>query len=215
MAIYNFSFTMRLFAYKQTHDTGFAPNPFHGVCTLATCKPRIRLHKQEGDWIAGFTSMALNGDAVGHERLIYLMRVSAKFRLETYHADPRFAAKIPKQRSDRCVETMGDNIYCLHDGALVQVPNRNHDAKNIERDISGKYALIGTTFAYFGSDPLVIPDALRPEIPHGQAGHGVRTDDVIRARAFIDYVMAQGVGIHARPTSWKTGDTTWKPEPST
>jgi hypothetical protein len=53
---------MRLFAYKMTHDTGFAPNPFHGACTLATCKPQIRLHKRVGDWIAGFTSKRLNGD---------------------------------------------------------------------------------------------------------------------------------------------------------
>lgn len=30
--------SIRLFSYKQTDDTGFAPNPFHGVCTLATCK---------------------------------------------------------------------------------------------------------------------------------------------------------------------------------
>ena len=29
---------MRLFAYKMTHDTGFAPNPFWGYLTLATCK---------------------------------------------------------------------------------------------------------------------------------------------------------------------------------
>ena len=33
---------MRLFAYKMTHDTGFAPNPFWGWMTLATCKSQIR-----------------------------------------------------------------------------------------------------------------------------------------------------------------------------
>lgn len=32
----------KLYAYKMTHDTGFAPNPYFGVCTLACCKPRIR-----------------------------------------------------------------------------------------------------------------------------------------------------------------------------
>nr|WP_269667332.1 hypothetical protein [Polaromonas naphthalenivorans] len=26
----------------MTHDSGFAPNPFHGTLTLATCKPGIR-----------------------------------------------------------------------------------------------------------------------------------------------------------------------------
>ncbi|WP_198140678.1 Nmad2 family putative nucleotide modification protein [Polaromonas naphthalenivorans] len=28
--------------YLMTHDSGFAPNPFHGTLTLATCKPGIR-----------------------------------------------------------------------------------------------------------------------------------------------------------------------------
>ena len=43
---------MRLFAYKMTHDTGFAPNPFWGCLTLATCKPKIRESKRPGDWVA-------------------------------------------------------------------------------------------------------------------------------------------------------------------
>ena len=73
---------IRLFAYKQTYDTGFAPNPFHGVCTLATCKRYIRKHKQVGDWIAGFTSNGLNGDKVGQERLIFLMQVEEEVPFE-------------------------------------------------------------------------------------------------------------------------------------
>ena len=42
--------------YKMTHDTGFAPNPFHGALTLATCKPAVRLTRGRCDWVAGFTS---------------------------------------------------------------------------------------------------------------------------------------------------------------
>ena len=33
---------MRLFSYVVARDYGFAPNPFYEMCTLATCKPRIR-----------------------------------------------------------------------------------------------------------------------------------------------------------------------------
>lgn len=73
---------MRLFAYKLTHDTGFAPNPFWGMLTLATCKSAMRLSKEEGDWIAGFTSRTLCGDAVGAEKLLYLMKVSSKIATE-------------------------------------------------------------------------------------------------------------------------------------
>lgn len=32
----------RYFSYILTRDYGFAPNPFNGTCTLATCKPKIR-----------------------------------------------------------------------------------------------------------------------------------------------------------------------------
>src|SRR5712671_5339411 len=34
--------SMRLYSYVVARDFGFAPNPFFGVCTLATCKPDIR-----------------------------------------------------------------------------------------------------------------------------------------------------------------------------
>jgi len=64
---------MDLVSYKMTHDSGFAPNPFHGYRTLATCKPGIRRsgNRRVGDLVAGFTSGALCGDAVGRERLVY------------------------------------------------------------------------------------------------------------------------------------------------
>jgi len=201
---------VRLFTYKQTHDTGFAPNPFHGYCTLATCKPQIRLHKRVGDWIAGFTSQSLNKDGVGYERLIYLMHVAEKLPFEIYHTDPRFAAKIPDQDSKRCVETIGDNIYGIRDGTVFQIPNRDHDISALPKDTSGKFALIATEFAYFGSEPIVIPEEVRPRIPVSQAGHGIQTKDPVRARAFVDFVLARGKGVHARPKSWLTGDTTWR-----
>ena len=33
---------VKLMAYIVRHDSGFSPNPFGGVCTLACCKPAIR-----------------------------------------------------------------------------------------------------------------------------------------------------------------------------
>lgn len=70
---------MQLFSYKMTYDTGFAPNPFGATLTLATCKPRFRLCKQVGQWIAGFTSATLTGEPVGEERLVYLMLIGEKY----------------------------------------------------------------------------------------------------------------------------------------
>ena len=45
-----------LFSYVVRYDSGFAPNPFHGFCTLATCKPGIRAHANVGDWVVGTAS---------------------------------------------------------------------------------------------------------------------------------------------------------------
>jgi hypothetical protein len=76
--------------YKMTYDTGFAPNPYHGVLTLATCKPDIRLHANKGDWIAGFTAKEVhdsNGKIHrfnGDRKLIYLACIKDKLKLEEY-----------------------------------------------------------------------------------------------------------------------------------
>ena len=42
-----------VFVYVVARDFGFAPNPFHGFCTLACCKPKIRSAAEVGDWVFG------------------------------------------------------------------------------------------------------------------------------------------------------------------
>lgn len=44
---------LKLYSYVVARDFGFAPNPFHGYCTLATCKPDIRATASVGDWVIG------------------------------------------------------------------------------------------------------------------------------------------------------------------
>ncbi len=202
---------IRLFAYKQTHDTGFAPNPFHGVCTLATCKWMIRRCKKKGDWIAGFSSAELTrGETqVGEERLIYLMRVEDVVPLERYFVEPCFAAKHPSHPDDATasrVQGVGDNIYEWRDEGWFQHPNRSHGPEWKLKDTRGKNALVSTEFYYFGSAPLIIPGEIRPAVPLRQTGNGVQTKDFALAQAFVDYVRSRGPGVHARPHQWKTGD---------
>lgn len=202
---------MRLFSYKLISDTGFAPNPFHGICTLATCKPRIREAKLPGDWIAGFTSAQLNMDPVGEERLIYLMQVKEKVSLGDYFTCPRFRAKIPDLRASAAVRQAGDNIYRPAEECLVQVLNRWHTvAKDHAKDVGGRCVLVAERFCYFGSEPLVVPPDIRPVVPRGQSSHGSRTWDEARAEAFIAFVLGHGEGVHAAPTSSPHGDHSWR-----
>jgi hypothetical protein len=208
---------MRLFSYKLTHDKGFAPNPFWGALTLATCKPGFRRSKRIGDWIAGFTSEKLCGDQVGEERLIFLVRVERKISIEDYYHDRRFKRKIPTIAAKEEINRVGDNIYrplcpCpMTASDFVLVPNSNHTEKNKVRDISGKNVLLGTNFVYFGRNALSIPPNLRPNVPQGQSAQGTRTHDAERARKFIEFVMrnASACRIHAPPHSWPEGDESW------
>ena len=78
-------------------DAGFAPNPFWGYCTLATCKPKVRLRAEVGDWIVGMGSKVLEKRyGIGYFKLIYAMRVDEKLTFEQYSKDPRFRDKIPR-----------------------------------------------------------------------------------------------------------------------
>ncbi|SSY70238.1 hypothetical protein [Alysiella crassa] len=40
---------MKIISYVVKYDYGFAPNPYHGFLTLATCKPVIRSNAEIGD----------------------------------------------------------------------------------------------------------------------------------------------------------------------
>jgi hypothetical protein len=217
---------MRLFSYKLTHDGGFAPNPFWGILTLATCKPQIRRCKRLGDWIAGFTSAELCADALGQERLVYLMQVEQKLLIADYFRNTRFAKKIPIRNSARQIERVGDNIYRPNrvdsraPGDFTQLPNDYHYdgaqgcaiGESQRHDVSGEYVLTGSRFAYFGGKPLEIPSGLRPAVPVGQSAHGVQTHDTERARLFVEFVFDQtrGEGVLSAPHGWDRGDESWR-----
>ncbi|MFV0456843.1 MAG: hypothetical protein ACK5NQ_17995 [Pseudomonas sp.] len=207
---------MRLFSYKMTHDTGFAPNPFGHTLTLATCKPQIRRSKKQGDWIAGFTSKALTGDRVGEERLIYLMQVGKKLHLRDYFGDPLFQDKTPNLGKSGPVPKAGDNIYrplvpgAFEPGHFEQVRNPNHwdtgaDAPSdddLRRDVSGQYALIADEFYYFGAQAISLPEAVRPALPRGQSAHGIQPSEALAER-FISFIRSRyQPGRHGHPTQW-------------
>ena len=69
---------MKIYSYVLKHDSGFAPNPFWGFCTLATCKPVIRRNAKPGDWIIG-TGSVYEGRP---EKLIYVMHIYEAIPIE-------------------------------------------------------------------------------------------------------------------------------------
>lgn len=96
---------VRLFSYVVVSDSGFAPNPFWGYCTLAACKPAIRRAAAIGDWVAGLSPKAFGN------RLVYAMEVTDKIPIDAYFADARFWAKQPDFTRPELVWRQGDNFY--------------------------------------------------------------------------------------------------------
>jgi len=218
---------MRLFSYKLTHDTGFAPNPFFGFLTLANCKPLIRRHKIIGDWIAGFTSDKLCGDNIGDERLIYLMHITNKITYYEYFNAQKYKIKIPDLQHNDFIYKSGDNIYSPlneYDYSLENVTtikNMNHwdfkndceCMKNKIKDLPGIYVLISDDFYYFGKNAIVIDKQIRPDVPFGMAAHGVQTKNINKAIQFIEFIKNNyKKGIHGIPHMWPQNDISWKNE---
>lgn len=146
---------LRLFSYKLTHDSGFAPNPFHDVLTLATCKPGMRRTKKLGDWVAGFSSLSLSQSArrvgvkIDRDALIYFGQISEIKTLGSYYDDPQFSKKTPPAGcTSNSVECAGDNIYRATSddygnlSAYEQMSFLHHGCDLKNNDLSGKNALI-------------------------------------------------------------------------
>ena len=208
---------MKLFSYKLKHDTGFAPNPFGGFLTLATCKPNIRKTKNVGDYVAGFTSKYLNGDEVGEERLIYLMRIDEIISISEYWNNPNFEIKKPNLTSQKKTLIAGDNIYKPVNGGnrFIQINNKFHDASEMPRDLRGENVIISFHFYYFGASPLTLPQHVRPKVPKGQSSNGYLTHNPDLVESFITYVESNySYGLFNHPTQWIENDITWKKDES-
>lgn len=153
---------MRLHSYVVRYDSGFAPNPFYGICTLATCKPDIRKHAEIGDWVVGTGSADKRIQRGGC--LVYAMRITETLTRMEYWNDPRFLRKRPNLRGTM-KHASGDNIYRWTDdtGGWAQLdsyhsnPDGSPNAAHISRDTGVDRVLISTDYVYFGGHGPHIP----------------------------------------------------------
>lgn len=153
----------RIYIYVVDRDFGFAPNPFHGVCTLATCKPRIRSSAQIGDWIFGVGGSNLNASG----RCIFAMKVTQKLTFNEYWLSEEFRDKKPVRNGSKKM-MLGDNIYFQNEDESWNQAHSHHslvdgslNEYNLNRDTASKNVLISRHFYYFGnSAPIIPPDIL-------------------------------------------------------
>ena len=128
---------MHIFSYVITHDSGFAPNPFCGFLTLATCKPQIRKQARVGDFIVGTGSAA----TVGNHTLVYATQITQVIPIEDYGTQPQYEIKRPSVHGDWWRKHR-DNIYFKAHDEWKQRRNIHHSKDDMDHDLSGRNVLV-------------------------------------------------------------------------
>lgn len=162
----------KAFSYVVARDYGFAPNPFYGVLTLATCKQRIRKVASVGDYIIG------NADAARGNKLIYMAKVSEVTTFDRYWYDRRFQCKKPVMNGSQ-KKLYGDNIY-HHDETGNWLQDNSHhtnndgsiNVDNLKRDTgTTDHVLICNEFIYLGKSMIDLPKEFASCIHYGINHH--------------------------------------------
>jgi hypothetical protein len=196
----------RLFAYVVARDFGFAPNPFYGFCTLATCKPQIRKHAKPGDWIVGTGSKRYGlGD-----RLVFAMNVAEALTFEDYWGDPRFKSKRPNLCGS-LKQAFGDNIYHRSvTGRWAQADSHHSRAHgvtnrpNVEHDTAVNRVLIAVDFAYWGAFGPKVPARFRRPGADICGGRGHKVFYAELTRKFVNWFREQDdQGFVAEPREFR------------
>lgn len=196
-----------LFTYRITHDTGFAPNPFGGVCTLVTCKPKIRLAAMPGDWIAAIA--AASPELRSHKnRLLYAMRVTTKMTMAEYDELTRKTLKIKlaEAHSNDPVKRVGDSIFDFrYDPPTPRPSMHSHSPKTLAKDQRGGYALLSDHFYYFGDKAIELPTGMLTIFPQSQGHRSAANDEFFDA--FVAWIEGLGfppntlIGQPVQPTN--------------
>lgn len=197
---------MRLYTYVVARDFGFAPNPFHGVCTLATCKPRIRANATVGDWVVGTGSKRLGRQG----RLVFAMQVTETLSFEQYWEDPRFRSKRPNLRCS-LKQAFGDNIYHRDPRSREWVMMHSHHSLadgrpnpvNVAHDTQCERVLVSTNFTYWGGLGPAVPAPYEDLVCSGQGHRSNFPPDLIDK--FVDWLGSHERGYHGRPGEWIDG----------
>lgn len=122
---------VRLFSYVVDHDTGDAPNPFNGHCTLCGCKysktgrrRNVVELAEKGNWIVGVGGASKRSS--GRGTILYAMEVTDKISLVDYCKHPRFRkrrdAKSPRGQPWR--KALISNHFFYFGSSAIRIPSR-------------------------------------------------------------------------------------------
>lgn len=179
-----------LFLYVVDRDFGFAPNPFHGICSLATCKPRIRNSASTDDWVVGVGGRNLK--ATG--KCVFAMKITSKISFNEYWENPIYKDKKPVRNGSKRM-VVGDNIYFndMETGLWSQAFSHHSHADgslneyNRDRDTKSSNVLLSKHFYYFGSAAPLIPQLIMDSLNY-KNGVGHRKRNLSAAADLISWL---------------------------
>ena len=191
--LFNRDEIMKIMSYIITHDYGFAPNPYGGFLTLATCKPRIRNSAKIGDILVGI------GSSTGayKNRLIYAAQVSDVVNMNEYFENPIYQVKKPSD--ENISRRRGDNIYYRENGTWTQLNNPFHDESSMSHDLNSTNVLICKDFWYFGNKAPLLPEKFLGIVKNGPNHKNI--DDQILVSSFLDWLATYEKGMIGKPSS--------------
>lgn len=196
---------MHCFRYRMDHDYGFAPNPFWGTLTLATCKAQIRNSRAlaVGDWIVGLGSKAMGNEG----KVVYVAQVDEVISFDNYWDNPRFQVKKANIKGS-LIQMYGDNVYHTVRDKVVQEPcahSNDPNGRHKKSDVSGKNVLLCKRFYYFGDKAFLLPKEYEfiGDTGNPRAIKYKDLDDD-KINSFITWIAANyEPGIHGDPCNWK------------
>jgi hypothetical protein len=160
----------RLYTYIVAHDGGNAPNPFHGTCTLAICKPKIRSTAKVGDIIVGLDHGKYSN------RIVYCMKVSHIFSWADYIKECNTKGsvlnkKIPKGKLDQgdCIWKTSGPTY---ENSLPSWSKHKGEVCFNTDVLSGKNVLASSEYWYFGKENEQYKIILRGDLQKIIPGRG-------------------------------------------
>ncbi len=195
---------MKICSYTMTVDTGFAPNPFHGYCTVAACTPNhMNSRLVKGDLLAGFFTDR------GCPYLAYFMEVEEVLDYDAYYRDPRFQNKKPR-RGGSWRECCGDNMYHRHrSGKWIRSDGPYHqDDETFKQDTRYAVVYIGQIFGYFGRQAYEpdneLPRDLQSVLKKGQGIKYTRSGDRVFDK-YCAWLKMKAVGVMGEPRNRGVG----------
>lgn len=111
---------MKLLKYVMTNDSGLAPNPFFGVCSLALCTPNhMNARLEPGDWVVAHSTAATG------QKLVYAMRLTKVLDMQAYFANFPQKRPVPTGTYE---QQCGDNLYFREGDRWARIPSAEHNS---------------------------------------------------------------------------------------